>query len=77
MFCKHAVADLNRRPNMSLYYEGDLDKDLENLQGQPHLASLETIGKEIGYGRAQQILQILWAKHLRDIGMRTNGALFR
>lgn len=66
---------------MSLYYDGDLDKDLEQLnefQIEAELSKkLDEIGKQIGFGRAQQILQVLWAKRLREQGLNTNGALFR
>jgi hypothetical protein len=62
---------------MSLYYDGDVDKDIAQIDEKQELAYLDKVGKEIGYGRAQQILQILWARHLRDKGYPTSGALFR
>jgi hypothetical protein len=61
----------------SMYYRGDLDKDLELLRNEPLAQILDTIGNKIGYGRAQQILQIMWAKHLNDNGIPMSGALFR
>lgn len=60
------------------YYQGDLDKDLSSLESEPNQAAIDdlnTIGKCIGFGRAQQILQILWAKELRNKGLPTIGAL--
>lgn len=65
---------------MSLYYDGDLDKDLKELKEEYsnfEIESLTNIGKHIGYGEAQRILQILWAKALKERGYSTEGALFR
>jgi hypothetical protein len=62
---------------MSLYYDSDLDKDLKQLEDQPLTETLDQIGKLIGYGRAQQIMQVLWARQLREKGYPTSGALFR
>jgi hypothetical protein len=61
---------------MALYYDGDLDKDLDGIKSEGDVIfELDKIGKDIGYGRAQQILQILWAKSLREKGYPTSGAL--
>jgi hypothetical protein len=63
---------------MALYYNGNLEEDLAELKEESAAADLlDAIGKQIGYGHAQQILQVLWAKHLREQGIPTNGALFR
>jgi hypothetical protein len=65
---------------MSLYYQGDLKSDLDELaktEDASVLLQLDQIGKSIGYGRSQQILQILWAKHLNELGYSTTGALGR
>jgi hypothetical protein len=62
---------------MATYYDGDIDKDMEKLESEPNAKALDIIGREIGYGRAQQILQVLWANMLREQGLPTNGALFR
>lgn len=64
---------------MATYYSGDLDSDLSqiaNNQIESEAAEvLDEIGKQIGYGRAQQILQVLWAKMLCEKGLPTAGAL--
>ena len=86
------------------YYTGNLDKDLEWVNQILVSDELDKIGKRIGYGACQQIiqdgyynklyserlmriaviygemktcqiLQILWAKHLRECGVPTMGAL--
>lgn len=62
---------------MAMYYNGDIEADMKALESEPLAKKLDEIGKEIGYGRAQQILQVLWAKMLSDRGIPTNGALFR
>lgn len=65
---------------MSLYYEGNLEEDLKcvyDTTGTVNTETLKRLGKELGYGRCQQILQVLWAKELKDKGLPTNGALFR
>ena len=65
---------------MSLYYDGDLDKDLEELREKyPKfvIEGLALIGSQIGYGGSQRILQILWAFVLKEQGYPTEGALFR
>ena len=64
---------------MSTYYDGDLEKDLDQLKmnnNENYFSNiLNIIGKEIGYGRTQQIVQVLWAKDLRESGYHTTGAL--
>lgn len=65
---------------MSEYYdERNLERDLKDINKHPVDKSasviLDRIGKEIGYGRAQQILQILWAKDLKEQGSPAMGAL--
>ncbi len=60
---------------MSNYYHGDLDADLESIRALGSAEYLDRIGQSIAYGRAQQVLQILWARHLRDKGLPTDGAL--
>lgn len=65
---------------MALYYEGDLDADLAALEASKDgdfAKDLDKIGFLIGYGRSQQILQLLWARHLREKGLPPSGALFR
>ncbi len=65
---------------MSLYYNGNLSLDLKLLReeySEKELDDLVNIGKQIGYGEAQRILQILWAKELCEKGYPTTGALFR
>ncbi len=57
------------------YYAGDLEKDLLSIKDDKFTQTLDEIGKSIGYGRAQQMLQILWAKSLKDSGVNTMGAL--
>lgn len=57
------------------YYRGDLAADLARIDGESFAPELQRIGKLIGYGRAQQILQVLWAKHLAANGYPTIGAL--
>ena len=56
------------------YYSGNLDADLAMIQNEPFVKELDEIGSQIGYGRSQQILQILWAKKRRDQGLPTVGA---
>ena len=60
---------------MTEYYEGDLEKDLLAINDDQFYKPLQSIGESIGYGRAQQILQILWAKSLDEKGISTQGAL--
>ena len=64
---------------MTSYYNGDLEKDLDSLQlnytEHEITKDLDVIGRTIGYGRTQQIVQILWAKYLRESGYPTIGAL--
>ena len=62
---------------MSLYYDGDLDADLKKLEGIEAAKLLDEVGAAIGYGRAQQILQVLWARKLREKEIPTSGALYR
>lgn len=62
---------------MALYYDGDLEKDLERVKNEPFWQELDNLGRQMGYGRAQQTLQILWAAYLREKGLPTNGALYR
>jgi hypothetical protein len=62
---------------MAMYYNGDIKADMNALESEPLAKILDAIGKEIGYGRSQQMLQVLWAKSLSDRGLPTNGALFR
>lgn len=65
---------------MALYYDGDLDEDLDALEASKDwdfAKDLDRIGLLIGYGRSQQILQLLWARHLREKGLHPSGALFR
>ncbi len=66
---------------MSLYYNGDLEKDLAQINEFPGEAEcaelLDQIGKKIGYARSQQMLQILWARSLKEQGFPPSGALFR
>lgn len=66
---------------MSVYYDGDIEKDLDAINSRPAeqscLIELDLIGKHIGYGRAQQILQVLWAANLEKQGLPKSGALFR
>lgn len=58
------------------YYCGDLDEDLNKLKQCPELRdTLDDLGKKYGYGRCQQILQVMWAKMLRDNRNNTMGAL--
>ena len=60
------------------YYRGDLNADLASLAASPEAETaivLDQIAKKIGYGRAQQILQIMWARSLRDQKIPTSGAL--
>jgi len=58
-----------------VYYCGDLEKDIASLAGEALAPTLDAIGQQIGYGRAQQILQILWARRLHMQGIPTIGAL--
>lgn len=65
---------------MSLYYDGNLESDLAELESSvdaPALAQLNSLGEVYGYGRCQQILQILWAAKLKEKGYPTSGALGR
>lgn len=65
---------------MSLYYCGNVEDDMKKLYkgcDPVIIETLDQLGMSIGYGRCQQILQILWAKQLQDRGLPTNGALFR
>lgn len=59
------------------YYRGNLQEDQKLLDVLGTVAdTLDNIGRSIGYGRAQQVLQIQWAKYLheeRDLPMM--GAL--
>jgi len=57
------------------YYNGNLATDLESIKNEPLRDTLDAIGKTIGYGRAQQILQILWAQMLNEKDYPTRGAL--
>ena len=60
---------------MSKYYQGELQADLASIKDEKFTAELDQIGREIGYGRAQQVLQILWARYLNEQNYPTNGAL--
>ena len=65
---------------MGLYYDGNLGWDLKMLReeySEEELDNISNIGKQIGYGEVQRILQILWAKELDEKGYPTKGALFR
>lgn len=57
------------------YYRGNLAEDLLAIKDEALAPELDRIGKQIGYGRAQQILQILWARHLEESNYPTIGAL--
>lgn len=60
---------------MATYYNGNLQKDLALIGDNECKDELDIIGKKIGYGRAQQILQVLWAQKLKEDGFPTSGAL--
>jgi hypothetical protein len=60
---------------MTTYYNGDLKRDLESIHPNEHADVLKKIGEEVGFGRAQQILQVLWADHLNHQDLGTLGAL--
>lgn len=62
---------------MSLYYNGNLEEDLKVIETIPESELLDQLGQKLGYGRCQQILQILWAKDLENRGIPVSGALFR
>lgn len=69
-----------KKDKISVYYNGDLNKDMEKLYSteSPYMIQqLDSLGKEIGYGRCQQVLQILWAKYLDEKGYPKQGALLK
>ena len=60
---------------MSTYYNGNVDDDLARIEDWEEPLLLQSLGRKIGFGRCQQILQILWADELRKSGYPTSGAL--
>ena len=60
------------------YYSGNIEAEIKAAMEHPGenqwVGVLNQIGSEIGFGRAQQILQTLWAKKLIASGCPSMGA---
>lgn len=71
------IGSTNKKHNP--FYAGDPEAEIQTVLQHPEeeqwVGVLGQIGNGIGFGRAQQILQTLWARKLSQLGYPTVGAL--
>lgn len=60
---------------MSYYNGTDPMAELSRFGNDAEAAELDKIGRKIGYGRSQQILQLLWAQNLKEQDLPMMAAL--